>query len=156
MSVRGKINRCDDFQTPREAWELVEKHISLKDSKVWCPFWMEGDITWDHTDIIHSNKDFFEYEPDKWSYIVDNPPYSIKEKVMNRCLDLGKPFALLLPIDTLERKYFRKMIEGKRFTIIIPRDRYNFNCGNNKKNCSFKSCWFCVGWEGLEEGMIFE
>ena len=122
MSVRKQIiPENDDFQTPKEAWELIEKYIDLKDKVIWCPFWMEGEITWD------------------------------------RCLELGDPFALLLPIDTLERKYFRKMLEDWRpsFTIIIPRERYNFNGGNNKKNCSFKSCWFCFGFDELKEGMIF-
>ena len=141
MSVRTAPTRDDDFQTPVEAWELLDKHLTLAHSNVWCPFWLEGDITWEHKDILHSKEDFFKYEPDKWSYIVDNPPYSIKEKVLKRCF---------------ERKYFRKMIEGQRFTIIIPKDRYNFNGGNNKKHCSFKSCWFCVHWKGLEEGIIWE
>ena len=108
MSVRKQnIPENDDFQTPKEAWELIEKYIDLKDKVIWCPFWMEGDITWDHKQLIHRNEDFFQAPiPLLHDCIVDNPPYSIKEKVLNRCLELGDPFALLLPIDTLERKYF--------------------------------------------------
>ena len=104
MSVRGKIHKNDDFKTPIEAWKLVEKHLPQL-GNIWCPFWLDGDITWDQESIIHTHKDFFEYQPDDWDCIVDNPPYSIKEKVLDRCILLGKPFALLLPIDTLERKY---------------------------------------------------
>ena len=159
MSVRTQIiPDNDDFQTPKEAWELIEKYIDLKDKVIWCPFWMEGEITWDHKQLIHKNEDFFQAPiPLLHDCIVDNPPYSIKEKVLNRCMELGDPFALLLPIDTLERKYFRKMLADWKpsFTIIIPRERYNFNGGNNKKNCSFKSCWFCFGFDELKEGMIF-
>lgn len=37
----------------------------------------------------------------EFDYLISNPPYSIKDKIIERCIDLGKPSVLLLPIDTL-------------------------------------------------------
>lgn len=37
----------------------------------------------------------------EFDYLISNPPYSIKDKIIERCIDLGKPSVLLLPVDTL-------------------------------------------------------
>ena len=37
----------------------------------------------------------------EFDYLISNPPYSIKDKIIERCINLGKPSVLLLPIDTL-------------------------------------------------------
>ena len=53
-------------------------------------------------------------------------------EVIRRCIDLNKPFCLLLPIDTLERKYISTLFRDRDFTIIIPKKRYKFiNNGTN-------------------------
>tara|TARA_R110001599_G_scaffold352904_1_gene589267 strand:- start:220 stop:705 length:486 start_codon:yes stop_codon:yes gene_type:complete len=155
MSTRGKISKCDDFNTPAEAWELIMKHIDLAGKKVWLPFFNDGDIKFEHSEIIHQDKDFFTYEPDEYDYIIDNPPFSIKQQVLERCVSLKKPFALLLPIETLERKYFKLLVKDQDFTMIIPNKRYNFVGGSNKKNVMFKSCFYCFGF-GFDKQLIFE
>ncbi len=33
--------------------------------------------------------------------VITNPPYSIEDAWLQRCFDIGKPFALLLPITAL-------------------------------------------------------
>tara|TARA_R110000765_G_scaffold268601_1_gene367582 strand:- start:10418 stop:10888 length:471 start_codon:yes stop_codon:yes gene_type:complete len=155
MSTRGKINRCDDFNTPSEAWELIMKHVNLTGKKVWSPFYNDGKLTFKHNDIIHLDKDFFDYEPDQYDYLIDNSPFSIKQSVLERCITLNKPFALLLPIETLERKYFKLLVKGQDFSMIIPNKRFNFKGGNNKKNVPFKSCWYCFRF-GFDKQLIFE
>lgn len=52
------------------------------------------------TDLSRGDN-FFEYEPVAWDIIVTNPPYSQKFDWMERAYELGKPFALLLPVETL-------------------------------------------------------
>ena len=155
MSTRGKISKCDDFNTPAEAWDLIMKHIDLTGKKVWCPFYNDGKITFNHNDIIHQEKDFFTYEPEDYAYIIDNSPFSIKKEVLIRCVALKKPFALLLPIETIERKYFKLLVKDQDFSMIIPNKRYNFVGGGNKKNVMFKSCWYCFGF-GFDKQLIFE
>ena len=34
--------------------------------------------------------------------IITNPPYSLKDKFIEKCYEYGKPFALLLPLTALE------------------------------------------------------
>lgn len=50
---------------------------------------------------IEYGQDFFDYEPKEWDVIISNPPYHNKRAFWERCLDLGKPFALLLPVNIL-------------------------------------------------------
>ena len=100
------------------------------------------------------NTNFFETNID-FDYIIDNPPYTIKKEVIEKCIQLNKPFALLLPIDTLERKYISKLFKDKDFSIIIPNERYNFLNNNVKTTMPFKCCWYCIGF-GLEKQIIFD
>jgi hypothetical protein len=104
--------------------------------------------------IIHNDNNFFETN-EECDYIIDNPPFSIKEKIFERCIDINKPFCLLVPIDTLERQYISTMFKNKDFTIIIPKKRYNFINQSKSITMGFKCCWFCYGFS-LDRNIIFE
>ena len=150
--------KCDEFETPFEAWKLIFDKIG-KDKMVWCPFYCEGSLT-EHLNklgvkFIHQDRDFYTYEPENYDIIVDNPPYSTKEKVFKKCIELNKPFALLVPLDTLERKYMSRLFNTDKLEIIIPKNRYNFKGGQNKKNCPFKSIWLCYKM-GIGKQIIYE
>ena len=148
----------DDYNTPIEAFQLIFKYVD-KSQKVWCPFFNDGSLS-NHlntlgVNYIHSNTDFFTYEPEEYNCIVDNPPYSIKQKVFERCIALEKPFALLVPMDTLDRQYFSKLFKDKDFTIIIPKTRYNFVSNEKKLTPAFKCIWICCKMNLLQQ-IIFE
>jgi hypothetical protein len=53
-------------------------------------------------DLI-TGQNFFDDDhlPIQWDAMVTNPPFSVKYKWMARAYRLGKPFALIVPIDTL-------------------------------------------------------
>ena len=53
---------------------------------------------------IDEGKDFFKYEPEEWDILISNPPYSIKDAIIKRVYELNKPFALLLPLNSLQGK----------------------------------------------------
>ncbi len=150
-------SKNDNYTTPKEAWELIFQYVS-KTKRVWQPFFNEGTageyLKELNINSYHEDKDFFEYEPE-FDYLIDNPPYSIKEKIFKRCIELDKPFALLLPMDTLERRYFKKMFNGKDLTIIIPNKRFNFYGGENKGTAPFKTAWFCYNFK-LGQQLIFQ
>jgi hypothetical protein len=148
--------KYDNYTSYESAFNLLFSYINVKDKKVWFPFYNEGLINsykFD-CDIIHNQSDFFETKVE-YDYIIDNPPYSIKQKVFETCIELGKPFALLVPIDTLERQYISKLFKDKDFTIIIPYQRFNFINNNVKTTMAFKTCWFCVGFN-LDKQIIFQ
>lgn len=151
------LNICDDYETEKEAFDLLFKYIDVKkDDKVWFPFFCNNLIksyTF-HFEMIHNNSDFF-HTNIEFDYIIDNPPYSCKEKVIRRCIELNKPFCLLLPIDTLERQYISTLFKDKDLTIIIPKKRWRFINNNSKVTMPFKTCWFCVGFN-LNKQIIFE
>lgn len=54
---------------------------------------------------ISEDKNFFFYEPEEhYDIIISNPPFSIKDSILQRLSELGKPFAMLLPLPTLQGK----------------------------------------------------
>ena len=63
--------------------------------------------------------------------------FSKKKQVLERCMLLKKPFALLLPIDTLERQYMAELFNDGNFQVLIPKNRYA------QKNVPYKSVWLC-------------
>jgi 16S rRNA A1518/A1519 N6-dimethyltransferase RsmA/KsgA/DIM1 with predicted DNA glycosylase/AP lyase activity len=42
----------------------------------------------------------------KFDVIFTNPPYHLKSEFLAKCYELGKPFALLLPLQTLGYYYY--------------------------------------------------
>lgn len=64
---------------------------------------------------IDEGKDFFTYEPEEYDVIVSNPPFSLKDKILQRLYELDKPFAILLPLNSLQGKsrykYFKQGIQ---------------------------------------------
>ena len=64
---------------------------------------------------IDDGQDFFTYEPDEYDVIVRNPPFTIKHKILQRLYELDKPFAILLPLNSLQGKsrykYFKNGIQ---------------------------------------------
>tara|TARA_R110001632_G_scaffold192644_1_gene313481 strand:+ start:5299 stop:5772 length:474 start_codon:yes stop_codon:yes gene_type:complete len=155
---QGKQTRCpkkdDDYSTPIEAFELLFEFIP-RDKWVWSPFFMNGaDLNMPKDiQIIHEHRDFFDYQPHNFEFIVDNPPYSLKKEIFKRCETIGKPYALLVPFDSLERQYLNETMRTRDVTVIIPRKRYKFN--DNKVTMPFKSVWICVGFN-LGKQLIFE
>ena len=141
---RIKMSVQDNYNTPKKGWCDIMQFIPNKEQKIWCPFYNDGTCKnileeMGYTNIIHSNKDFFTYhEPN--SICLDNPPYSIKEKIIDKLYETKIPFALLLPMDTLERKYMKKFLNNLQ--VVIPAIRYEYVEGS-KKNPPFKSVWIC-------------
>ena len=101
----------DEQYTPAKTVELLLPFIQhLKNKIIWLPFDRKDSqfvkvlsengfkVVYSHIDY---GQDFFEYEPEEWDAIISNPPYTNKRRYWERCLDLGKPFALLLPVNIL-------------------------------------------------------
>jgi len=132
-------SKNDNFPTPIEAWRDIEEYIP-KDKKIWCPFYFNGEHTLKTLgyDIIHQNEDFFECN--HGDIIIDNPPFSIKKKVVERMLKLDKPFILIMPVSTLCYQYMR-IFKGQ-IQIIIPPKRIQFD-KNSKSGAYFDCLYFC-------------
>ena len=75
----------------------------------------------------------------EFDYLISNPPYSIKDKIIERCIDLGKPSVLLLPIDTLGGVQRHKLFHRTRIVVYIPTKRIKFinENGDNSKTPAY-------------------
>lgn len=87
--------------------------------------------------------------------IVTNPPYSVKDEWLARCYDIGKPFALLLPITALGEQKRVKMFKKEGIQILLPKARPTFTTPSGKEGGSwFYTAWFC--WRLLPETICYE
>lgn len=90
---------------------------------------------------IERNENFFTYKPDEyWDMIVTNPPYSIKDEFLARAYELGRPFAMLLPVESLGGQARFKLYKKYGLEILVLDKRVEFS---NQKNPYFSVAWFC-------------
>lgn len=151
MALYSKYNLTinDNCTTPLEIWKDVLPYIP-KDKKVWCPFYYKGEHKLrELIDIIHNDEDFFEVN--RGDIVVDNPPFSIKKQVLQRLLDLDKPFIMVMPVSTICYKYFKPFKD--KIQIIVPNRRYNFY-PEGKSTPSFDCLWYCYK-VNLKQDIIF-
>ena len=91
-------------------------------------------------------KIFFTYEPDNWDIIISNPPYKNKRKFIERCLQLNKPFALLLPTTILNDALINDLYTkyNAKLQLLVPYQRMEFfNKDRDISNkLSFKTSYF--------------
>jgi len=149
----------DNYITNKYEWERIKDYIPT-DKIIWSPFYCDGkqkeyfkELGYD---IIHEDKDFFLYTPE-YDIIIDNPPFSKKNEILNKLNDLDKPFILICPSMLLSYKYFQTNFKDKNIQLIIPYKRMNFkHLNSNKKNYSppFASFYYCYKMN-LPKDIIF-
>jgi len=95
-----------------------------------------------------------------WDAQITNPPYSIKGEWIARSFELGKPFALLVPIETLELNGdIRPLVIEHKTDIswIIPSRRVDFwtpGKGWAGSGAQMPTMWMTWGF-GLDEEIIY-
>lgn len=87
-------------------------------------------------DVVWEERDYFTWSPDTWDLMVTNPPFSIKAKWLHRANQLGKPFAILLPVTALGARNCQTELQGAQ-VLFLPR-RIDFT--------GKKAPWFSVAW----------
>lgn len=105
---------------------------------------------------LQQGQDFFQYEPPCWDVLVTNPPYSIKYDWLRRCYALGKPFALLVPVETIGAKQSQRLMERHGFEILLLDKRVNFSMprlGFSGGGANFPVLWLC--WRLLPQPVVF-
>lgn len=84
-----------------------------------------------------------------YDLIVTNPPWSKKHLFIRRCVELGKPFALLLPVRTLGVRRCQILMPG--LNILFLAKRVDFTGGGSP----YEACMW-VTKDLLPERMVFE
>ena len=144
----------DEVYTPFYAVEPLTEFLP-KDKIIWCPFDEEWSAFYryfreNHYPVIRSSlsnaQDFFRYEPEKWDILVSNPPFSKKDDVLKRAFSFGKPFALLLPVNSIQGKA-RFKIFNNDIQMLVFDSRIDYHTPENMESTirgnPFGSAYFC-------------
>lgn len=135
-----KNTKNDELYTPKEAIYPLLKYLD-KTKIYWeCTDFGDSNIrkvlVENGFTVIATRKDEFDFLKDdplfKFDTIITNPPYSLKNQFLKRCYELDKPFALLLPITSLEGKTRGKLYREKGIELVVLDKRINFM--KEKKN----------------------
>jgi hypothetical protein len=154
-----KRGTFDELYTPEYAIKPLLKYIS-KNAIIWeCTDYGESNITKlfrkNGNKVITTKIDTLNFLIDEptfdYDIIITNPPYSLKDEFIERCYNLKKPFALLLPITSLEGIKRGKMFESNGVELMVLDKRVDFT---GKKSCWFNTSWFCK--DVLPKQLIFE
>ena len=148
MPPKG-VGAPDDFYTPDNALYPLLPYIN-KDYRIWesasgtgniINFFRKNGFDIFGTDI-KEGQDFLTSNRNDFDCIVTNPPFSIKDKWLEKCYLYGKPFALLLPLTALEGKFRHTLYKKYGIEVMIFDGRVQYMGG---KSCWFNSAWFCWG-----------
>ena len=103
-------------------------------------------------------KTSFFYEPEEpYDIIISNPPFSQKDNVLKRLYELDKPYAMLLPISTLQgQARFPYMKNELQYLGFDKKINYytNQDLTQVQKGVSFGSCYLCKRF--LPKDLILE
>lgn len=157
--LQGNSN---DFQTPPEALTPLLSYFK-KDWTIWECACGKGNLKNRLTELgfntigtdILTGQDFLNYQPEKFDCIITNPPFSIKQKFLERCYQLRRPFALLLPLTTFETAKRQNLFKQYGLEVIFFDKRINFETPSGKGSGSwFATAWFTWGF-GIGKEMTF-
>ena len=103
------------------------------------------DVTFGH---IETGQDFFDIDNlQDYDAIVSNPPFSKRQKILERLFDSGVPFAMIMNFNGLfDSKSRWELFKDNRFELLVPLGRIHFfneNCEGNSPN--FQSIYVCKG-----------
>ena len=154
--IQYKFNKNDEYLTPPYAVYPIMKRLRAN-TTVWCPFDMENSqfvkILSEHGfSVIYSHiktgQDFFLMEVPECDYIISNPPYSQKGRVLERLYEIGKPFAMLINFQGIfDHKERFRLFKQNRVEMLWLSPRVNY-IGMEKKSTEgvpFQSGYICSG-----------
>jgi len=162
-------SKGDETYTPYYAVKPILKYLK-PNSKIWCPFDKEWsafvvslkenghDVYFSH---IEDGGDFFNFEKEfvqKFDYIISNPPYSIKDQVLEKLYFYDVSFLMLMPVPSLQSAKRVSLFKKYGLELIIFDKRVNYHQNNDlvnvKKGNHFGSMYFC--YKALKNSINFE
>ena len=156
---RNTKSSTDDWQTPIQYLKIIDLYID-KDTRINDPFWCSGLVKekWKELgrDIIHEPTDFFTDDYDTTDIIVGNPPFSILADVLVKLFEIGKPFAILIPIGKIAQIKIQKILRNHNIQLIVANCYTGFYTSNGKPSrCPTSYYSWLVYKFNLEKDLIF-
>lgn len=151
------VNRRDRCQTPDYALDPLAPYLK-REWLLWEPARGEGylehaikanGLTVVSGDLLTGQNYFLDESiPPMWDAQVTNPPFSLKYKWLARAYKLGKPFALIMPIDVFGSKTAQALFETYGVEVILFNKRIDYgmpSIGFEGSSSQFASAWFTWG-----------
>jgi len=155
----------DSMQTPTYALKPLLEYIP-KHYTIWECAMGKGNLLFEFerlgyatigTDITVGIDFLKPTPPIEFDCIVTNPPYNIKDKFIARCYEIGKPWALLMPLTALESKFRQELYSKYGLQIILMNKRINFETPSGQGSGSwFATAWFTNGFNLPNDIMYFK
>lgn len=138
--------RTDEFFTPKYALNPLLPFLK-KEWKIWeCAYGtgaLAKHLKEEGFNVLDEDVDFLDFDLD-CDILITNPPYSKKDEFLKRAFEIGKPFAFLMPLTTLEGIKRGKLFRDNGIQLIIPNRRINFITPSGKGSGAwFQVAWFC-------------
>lgn len=163
---KHKVSNYDSCQTPPYALVPLLPYVH-KDWIVWESARGDGRLVRAlknsgykrliSTDLKPDGVDFFLWKPRVWDVSITNPPYSVKYHWLKRCYELGKPFALLMPVEMVGAKTSQNLFNRFGIQIIFMDKRIDFRMPKLKwsgNGSQFPTAWYT--WKlNLPKDMLF-
>lgn len=153
----GRTAGSDECYTPPDSVQPLLKYLEQDKTYYEATSGKSGLIVEGFTkfgyNIEPSNgKDFFECAPsDVYDGVITNPPYSLKDKFIRHCYDLGKPFALFLPVASFQGSARGKMFMEYGMSALVYNNRVDFTGGGSPP---FGNAWFMWGFDSMPPNTI--
>ena len=133
--LTGNI-KSDEWYTPLNVVYFIKEKIELTNKKIICPFDSKNsNFTKVFIDSINSIQDFMEKDYD-YDICVTNPPFSLRDKVIRRCLSKKKDVILIFPENAIFSVTFYNLQKEYNFhyKIYSPKKRIYFIDKNGNQN----------------------
>ena len=166
-----KLSKIDECQSPRYAVEPILSLLKTLHIKfIWECAAGDGNLARALLDSgfevtstdIKTGMDFLDCDFDPHvDAIVTNPPFSLKHLFVEKCMELRKPWFLLMPVEAIATWRVQKVLDYTTpglIKMIIPTKRINFKMPNKAwsgNGAQFPTAWYC--WDMFIDGIeIFD
>lgn len=103
---------------------------------------LDFDVTYSH---IETGTDFFDIDLNDYDVIVSNPPFSKRQKILEKLFESKVPFAMIMNFNGLfDAKSRWELFKNNQFELLVPCGRmhfFNSECKSNSPN--FQSVYVC-------------
>lgn len=114
-----------------------------------------GDLLSDKPFYDYPGLSFFAYTPPAFDVVVTNPPYSDKYAWLRRAYECGKPFAMLVPVETIGSAAGQALIDQHGMEQLLLSPRVDFIMplkGEGGRGAQFPTFWWC--WQLLPKPIM--
>ena len=142
-------NKQDEWMTPLHIAELCYDLLNAKAGQTVINPFDKVESTFVKVAInnglnsINGITDYLETDNYQYDLLATNPPYSIKDKIIQKVLQYGKPAALIMPADALGGKRRHELYKQYGYpSIYVPTARIGYSNGYGeriKTGVSFQS-----------------